>query len=662
MEFKNKLQKLIEDIKRFFSTFDIKGIFFTFIILFILVTLCKSSEVQASAVYNEVDSISFTGTQYIDTGIEIFSTNNWEIEFKFSLSCLLNYNALLALDSGVTTWESWVDKDGAFYVRTNGSKTQCATLETNTIYTIKLVRTGINLKVYLDGSQLVSIGGQNTTIDGSLYFGHRDNNYSYLNLYSLRLTQDSVLVRDYVPCVDSAGTLGFYDKATDTIFYNSGTGNFLVGTSKENVEIKINDITHTFPALPDNSAIFNDELFLICDIGGTPVLCSFIPKENYSNIEVKVAYYSDHFEYTNARCCYYVMRNNSWSYDTWQPGGSGFNVYDPVKFYGSTMDIYNSNTFNEVSFSHNIASNNNIMIDFTVDPTDITQDLVLIKTQPFSDEFRLTHKCYYRYVNIDDESNSGRWFLADISSGGYYYTYALENGAYIFKIEDQDGKTVCTATMNITNIQHITDAQDSSVLCPILTVEPSQSTGKQVRIKTQTFNADTINNYKCFWWVVGEETSDNKKEALPRRVEDDTYYFCTVTEEDKTFAFVFYDKLKQKYSDIVTITVIVNNVLAYADEYGTIKTMDHLLHTKFGVFYDCFDLLNETYHIIMQTEATCPTFEITLPKMFGGATVNVLDFRFYNEYRTYIHYIIAGFAYIFFAKKMIRDIPNLIHR
>ena len=58
--------------------------------------------------------------------------------------------------------------------------------------------------------------------------GRIEQRSSYKN-YGFKITQDGVLVRDYIPIKDYNGVACMYDLVTKQIFYNSGSGNFIAG-------------------------------------------------------------------------------------------------------------------------------------------------------------------------------------------------------------------------------------------------------------------------------------------------------------------------------------------------------------------------------------------------------------------------------------------------
>lgn len=61
-------------------------------------------------------------------------------------------------------------------------------------------------------------------------------------------------------------------------------------------------------------------------------------------------------------------------------------------------------------------------------------------------------------------------------------------------------------------------------------------------------------------------------------------------------------------------------------------------------------------------ESPKPIFEITLPAKYGGQTLSVIDFSFYDEYRDYIHLFIKVTTWFFFLKSIVRRAPDIIYK
>lgn len=59
-----------------------------------------------------------------------------------------------------------------------------------------------------------------------------------MRLYYFRIYDGDILVRDFVPCVDSEGIYGLYDKLSETFYVNIGSDLFIGGpeiTTNDNI-------------------------------------------------------------------------------------------------------------------------------------------------------------------------------------------------------------------------------------------------------------------------------------------------------------------------------------------------------------------------------------------------------------------------------------------
>lgn len=103
-----------------------------------------------------------------------------------------------------------------------------------------------SLNFYNNGT--ISVGEETYTIDKANYTEDKycknplvlggfvnDQVYPYYNgkwigyIYYCKITQSDQLVRDYTPVLDPTGIPCMYDKVSETLFYNNGTGSFIAG-------------------------------------------------------------------------------------------------------------------------------------------------------------------------------------------------------------------------------------------------------------------------------------------------------------------------------------------------------------------------------------------------------------------------------------------------
>lgn len=178
---------------------------------------------KPSRLFVPLDYIIANGAQYIDTGIPIWETQDWAIEFKVSLSEHYDYNNILGYGDFVdTTNETWAASDGWYYLRIGGiGKTHVYNPQINTPFTVTHDNTGRRLFSIVNNSitQTSSMRANASGYDSTAWFGHREGGqYLKGKIYYLKIWKDRRLVRDFIPCAYYTGVLGLYDKVSQQFF------------------------------------------------------------------------------------------------------------------------------------------------------------------------------------------------------------------------------------------------------------------------------------------------------------------------------------------------------------------------------------------------------------------------------------------------------------
>lgn len=215
--------------------------------------------------YEEVEYLESTGTQYIDTGINVNTTTS-RYETKINPSSVsgtmgifgTRNNSMASQSSmnvfiiGGTFRLDWLSGNGNYNVRN---------ISTNTEYTISITRglATINNVNYTSGETI--------SIDSlyPFYVGSFNNVGSVFStgfsgkIYYSKLYNNNILVFDGVPCYrKSDNEIGMYDLVSNTFFTNAGTGNFIVGPIKENESISLSDTNVNIPTIDGTNVITID--------------------------------------------------------------------------------------------------------------------------------------------------------------------------------------------------------------------------------------------------------------------------------------------------------------------------------------------------------------------------------------------------------------------
>lgn len=211
-----------------------------------------------------LEYIESTGTQWIDTGV-VYSSANHKSVVKFS-----------HVSSGSDNAPWWVWGSDSV-LTTNGSRSGAVALKSdnNTLgigvgeitggsspYTIPnpTVPITVDIETKDNNTFSVSVNGlsiyDNVSFNGSCYgtssealFGINVNGTiqqkTSTKIYAAQFYDNGILVRDFIPVKDDTGRGALYDKVTQQIFYNSGTGDFICGPNKPYTRIQYLESTGT---------------------------------------------------------------------------------------------------------------------------------------------------------------------------------------------------------------------------------------------------------------------------------------------------------------------------------------------------------------------------------------------------------------------------------
>jgi hypothetical protein len=106
----------------------------------------------------------------------------------------------------------------------------------NTKYNFENKIEGNYYNTYLNGNLIITISVENIFDNRQNLYLFANNlagnvsNFSQAKLYSCKIYNNSILVRDFIPCYRKADNKpGLYDVINDVFYTNAGTGEFNVG-------------------------------------------------------------------------------------------------------------------------------------------------------------------------------------------------------------------------------------------------------------------------------------------------------------------------------------------------------------------------------------------------------------------------------------------------
>lgn len=185
----------------------------------------------------ELEYIESTGTQYIDTGFKPMPSTRVTMDFKFE--DVTTYQQRLfgtepaSAVSNDLIFASYINGSGriayAYQDDTGNWKATDVTADTERhIYDMD----GANLSYKIDSEEVATLEGNptNTCLRTLLILANYTTNPKAIGkLFSCRIYDNDVLIRNFIPYKDEYGVICLYDKANDKKYYNAGTGEFIAG-------------------------------------------------------------------------------------------------------------------------------------------------------------------------------------------------------------------------------------------------------------------------------------------------------------------------------------------------------------------------------------------------------------------------------------------------
>lgn len=175
--------------------------------------------------YNkELLYIESNGTQYIDTGILATVTTDYEFVGSITETAKTGWIA------GAPTWVGVHKKANTVAVTQNSTGHIYQTVDIGEVFTIGL----FGNKAYFNGIETNTLAKRyNSTLTLFLFAYHHTNGTGTINtairMYGFKIYDNEKLVRDFIPVLDKDNQPCLYDKVSEELFYNQGTGEFLYG-------------------------------------------------------------------------------------------------------------------------------------------------------------------------------------------------------------------------------------------------------------------------------------------------------------------------------------------------------------------------------------------------------------------------------------------------
>ena len=173
--------------------------------------------------YTELAYIESTGTQYVDTGFQ--PNQDTKIEVKFQTEQAQQGGICVAATAWVNNGFG-IFVDTSLYGNSNlgivnhGPEPITCVLDKNTLYQGESVIGQFNASEFQVSYNLFILAWNQSNSPVEFTVG---------KLYSCKIYDNDVLIRDFTPCKNPLGSIGLYDLENNLFYENSGTGEFIAG-------------------------------------------------------------------------------------------------------------------------------------------------------------------------------------------------------------------------------------------------------------------------------------------------------------------------------------------------------------------------------------------------------------------------------------------------
>ena len=207
------------------------------------VTISKQETVGVATKYTKLEYIEATGTQYIDTGF-VPTINTTVVASLLIPSGAGNKNLFCAYTNFALN--SMSDEKLEYRVGT-GNWTQIATPSTVTSrFDVEFSCKDIKFNETTIASPNLSSLSNTYTLWLFSRSGSSSTYYGHARIYSFKIYDNGILVRNYIPALRSDGIAGLYDVVNDTFTASSGSGNFLYGSIEPTIVAVQTSVTGSY--------------------------------------------------------------------------------------------------------------------------------------------------------------------------------------------------------------------------------------------------------------------------------------------------------------------------------------------------------------------------------------------------------------------------------
>jgi len=184
--------------------------------------------------YTRINYVESTGTQYVDTGYE----PNYLTRIVMDLEVTENASYNVCLFGARTTNNSQASSIGLwFYISSGKVESEYFLYSSSADFNAISKRFSVDMDknvFVIDKTIILANPGAIGEVPFNLYlFAMNGAGESYApisaKIYSFQIYEDDSLVKNFIPCINAQGVVGFFDTIGLSFYGNSGTGTFIAG-------------------------------------------------------------------------------------------------------------------------------------------------------------------------------------------------------------------------------------------------------------------------------------------------------------------------------------------------------------------------------------------------------------------------------------------------
>ncbi len=175
--------------------------------------------------YTPVEYIESTGSQYIDTGY--YANQNTGVKARL----FIVHSGVHAGIFGGATYGLFVSSGHMYYAFKNNARFYVNPPYGQAVWDIAINKNACSINIDTNTYGVTATSNISFVDPETMcVFKKKDREYVCLyKLYYFQIYDDDVLVRDFIPVVDSKGVACLYDKIEHKFYYNAGSGEFIAG-------------------------------------------------------------------------------------------------------------------------------------------------------------------------------------------------------------------------------------------------------------------------------------------------------------------------------------------------------------------------------------------------------------------------------------------------